>query len=214
MVESPVYVMPEPVTIEETGLQMGFLADLTLKALYYSGRATAAQLGGTLALSQPVLQEVLTFLSRDRLCEVTGSEGHGPANYRYGITGRGTERSAAAFERSAYLGPAPVPLAAYVGQVRQQSVSQVRLDVATVEGALDALVLSPETLGRIGRAIASRRPALVYGASGNGKTSAARHLGEALSGQVLIPHALEVYGHIGPLAATAGRFGGLPRARD
>ena len=196
MAEPSVHVIPEPVTIEETGLQMGFLADLTLKALYQTGRATAGQLGATLALSQPVMQEVLTFLSRDGLCEVTGSEGHALADYRYSITGRGRERTAAAFEQSAYLGRAPVPLANYVSQVSRQSVSQVRFDVETVERALDVLILSPETRRRIGRAIASGRPTLIYGASGNGKSTAARQLGAALGGQVLIPHALEVYGHI------------------
>jgi len=65
-----------------------------------------------------------------------------------------------------------------------------------VERALDGLVLNPDTRRRIGRAVASCRPTLIYGASGNGKSTAARCLGEALSGQVLIPHALEVYGHI------------------
>jgi len=110
MPEPSAHFVPEPLTVEETGLEMGFLADLTLKAFYYTGRATAGQLGAALALSQPVMQDVLTFLSRDNLCEVTGSEGHGLANYRYSITGRGMERTAAAFERSAYLGSAPVPL--------------------------------------------------------------------------------------------------------
>jgi predicted ATPase with chaperone activity len=195
-VEPAVQFLPEPVTIEETGLDMGLLADLGLKALYYTGQATAGQLASVLALSQPVMQEVLAFLIRDKLCEVTGSEGHGPTSYRYSMTVRGTERTGAALERNTYLGPAPVPLADYVRQVRRQSVSQVRFDVAAVEQALSDLVLSPETRRRIGRAIASRRPTLVYGASGNGKSTAAQRLGEALSGQVLIPHALDVYGHI------------------
>jgi len=196
MIESSTHYVPEPLTVEETGLEMGFLVDLTLKAFYYAGRATAAQLGATLALSQPVMQHVLTFLTRDSLCEVAGSEGHGPASYRYTITGKGMERTAAAFERCAYIGPAPVPLTDYVDQVRRQSVSQARLDAATVEQALRGLVLSPDTRRRIGRAIASGRPTLIYGASGNGKSTAARCLGEAISGRVLIPYALEVYGHI------------------
>ena len=196
MGEPSAHFVPEPLTVEETGLEMGFLADLTLKAFYYTGRATAGQLGAALTLSQPVMQDVLTFLTRDNQSEVTGSEGHGLANYRYSITRRGMERTAAAFERNAYLGPAPVPLADYIRQVRRQSVSQVRFDRAAVERALDGLVLSPDTQRRIGRAIASGRPTLIYGASGNGKSTAARCLGEALSGQVLIPHALEVYGHV------------------
>lgn len=196
MAERPVHVIPEPVTVEETGLDIGFLADLTLKALYFTGRATAGQLGDMLALSQPVMQEVLPFLTRDRLCEVTGSEGTGPTSYRYGITERGTDRMAAVSERNAYLGPAPVPLADYVDQVQRQSVSQARFGLAAVERALSGLVLSSETVTRLGRAVASGRPTLIYGASGNGKSTVAQCLGEALSGQILIPHALEMYGHI------------------
>jgi predicted ATPase with chaperone activity len=188
--------IPEPVTIEGTGLEIGLLTDLALKALYYTGQATAGQLGSMLGLSQPVMQEVLAFLTRDKLCEVTGSEGHGPASYRYTMTGRGTERASAAFERNTYVGLAPVCLADYVCQVRQQSVSQVRFDQATVERALAELVLSPDTRKRIGRAIASGRSTLIYGATGNGKSTVIRSLGEALSGHVLIPHAVEVYGHI------------------
>ena len=62
--------VPEPVTIAETGLDIGLVADLTLKALYYEGQATAGQLGSSLALSQPVMQEVMEFLNRGKLCEV------------------------------------------------------------------------------------------------------------------------------------------------
>jgi predicted ATPase with chaperone activity len=196
MTEPAAQFIPEPVTIEGTGLDIGLLTDLALKALYYTGQATAAQLGSMLGLSQPVMQEVLAILTRDKLCEVTGSEGHGPTSYRYRMTERGTEHTAAAFERNTYVGLAPVPLADYVCQVRQQSVSQVRFDQTTVEGALADLVLSPDTRKRIGRAIASGRSTLVYGATGNGKSTVLRSLGEALSGHMLIPHAVEVYGHI------------------
>ena len=100
--EMPAHFVPEPVTVEESGLDIGSLADLALKALYYSGQTTAGQLGATLALSQPVTQDVLAFLTRDRLCEVTGSEGHGPASYRYSMSGRGTERTAASALRAGY----------------------------------------------------------------------------------------------------------------
>jgi hypothetical protein len=195
-VESTDHFIPEPVTIAETGLDTGLLGDIVLKALYYAGQATPGQLGAMLALSQPVIQEVMHFLSRGKLCEVMGSDGRGPTSYRYRLSDTGVERTAAAFERNTYLGPAPVPLADYVNQVRRQSVSQVRFDPRGVEEALGELVLSPETRRRIGKAIASRRPTLIYGASGNGKSTAACRLGQALSGRVLVPHALDVYGHI------------------
>src|SRR3972149_9359532 len=85
---------PEPVTIGETGLDTGLLGDIVLKALYYAGQATPGQLGAMLALSQPVIQEVMHFLSRGKLCEVMGSEGRGPTSYRYRLSDTGAGRAA------------------------------------------------------------------------------------------------------------------------
>ena len=84
------------------------------------------------------------------------------------------------------------------------------------------LVMTPGTLTRVGRAIASGRPTLVYGAPGNGKSTVARCLAEAFSGRVLIPHALDVYGHIVRLfdpskhrrVEETGEGQGAPRRRD
>jgi len=65
-------------------------------------------LADPLALSLPVMQETLALLTRDGLCEIVAGEGQGPASYRYRLSGRGLERSAAAFERNSYIGQAPV----------------------------------------------------------------------------------------------------------
>jgi hypothetical protein len=107
----------------ETGLDIGLLADLALKALYYEGTTTAGQLGSLLALSQPVMQEVMEFLNRGKLCEVLGSEGHGPTSYRYSLTGSGVARAAAAFERKCTWSCAG-PYRELRNQVRQQSISR------------------------------------------------------------------------------------------
>lgn len=188
--------LAEPTYLADTGLDLGFLVELALKALYYSARPSAGDLAATLALSMPVMQEVLGFLTRDGLTEIIPGEGQGPATYRYRLTGRGLERANAAFERNAYVGPAPVPLADYVAQVKRQSVSGRSFTPKVVSAALSDLVLSEETVSRIGRAIFSGHPILIYGAPGNGKTTIAHLLGQAISGHTYIPYALEVYGHI------------------
>lgn len=188
--------LPEPASLQETGLELGLVADLSLKTLYHGGRTTAGGLAGAMALSVPVVQEVLEFLTRDGLCEVIGGEGRGFASYRYALTGRGLERSATAFERNTYVGPAPVLLADYVRQVQRQSVSKTAFSPGLVADALKRLVMSIETLTRVGRAISSGRSTLLYGPSGNGKTTIVQALGAALPGHILIPHALDVYGHI------------------
>jgi predicted ATPase with chaperone activity len=191
--ESP---LTEPMTLADTGLDLGFLSELTLKSLYYSARPSAGDLVVTLALSMPVMHEVLTFLTRDGLAEIIAGEGHGPATYRYRLTGRGLERASDAFDRNAYVGPTPVPLADYVTQVHHQSAGGRSFSPKVVATALKSLVLSEKTLTRIGRAVFSGRPTLIYGPSGNGKTTIAHLLGHAIGGRISIPYALEVYGHI------------------
>ncbi len=218
--ESP---LNEPLTLADTGLDLGFLAELALKSLYYTDRPSPGDLTANLALAMPVMQELLSVLTRDGLVEIVPGEGRGPATYLYRLTGKGLERAAAAFERNAYVGPTPVPLADYVTQVRRQSAGGRSLSPRLTASALKSLVLSAETLTRIGRAVFSGRPTLIYGPSGNGKTTIAHLLGHAIGGRIHIPYALEVYGHIVRLfdpskhrLATDGRKGeeAPPSRRD
>ena len=189
----------EPTFINDTGLDAEFLAELALKAIYYSTRPAVGELADMLGLSLPVMQELLGILTRDGLVEIVAGEGQGPATYRYRLTGKGQERAGGAFERNAYVGPAPVPLADYIAQVRRQSIGGAGFTPAVVASALNQLVLNETTLTRVGRAIYSGRPTLIHGASGNGKSTIAHLLGQAISGDVVIPYALEVYGHIARL---------------
>jgi predicted ATPase with chaperone activity len=138
----------------------------------------------------------MTLLTRDGLAETIPGEGQGPASYRYRLTSSGMVHAAAALERNAYVGPAPVPFDEYIAQVRRQSAGGSGYSRTVVSEALAQLVLSRDTLDRVGRAIYSGRPTLIHGHSGNGKTTIASLLGQAMAGDILIPHAVEVYGHI------------------
>ncbi|MGD0766574.1 MAG: ATP-binding protein [Dehalococcoidia bacterium] len=190
------FIRREPAYLNETGLDAGFVANLALKALYYRAHPSTTDLSETLALSIPVIQEVMTLLTRDGLAETIPGEGQGPASYRYSLTSSGMVHAAAALERNAYVGPAPVPFDEYIAQVRRQSAGGSGYSRTVVSEALAQLVLSRDTLDRVGRAIYSGRPTLIHGHSGNGKTTIASLLGQAMAGDILIPHAVEVYGHI------------------
>lgn len=196
VIEPSVDSRPEPATIAETGLTREFLYELALKSMYYTGTATAAELVDALGLSGSVVQEILTALSRDRLVMVLGGETARPMSYQYTITEQGIERAQAAMERTQYVGVAPVPFAAYVEQVERQRIHGLALTREQVERALSHLVLDEATRLHVGRAVASRKPTLVYGASGNGKTSIVQALGATVSGDILIPYAIEVLGHV------------------
>lgn len=183
---------PAPTSIEETGLDLGLLADLALKSLYFAGNIAGDVLSDRLALPVPVMGEVLTFLRRERLCEVTGGAGLSLTGLNYTLTSAGSERAAAAMALNGYAGAAPVPLDIYFNYVRAQSVQNVVVDRKTIERALSDLVLEQKTIDLIGQAVASKRAVLLYGGSGNGKSTAADCLRNAISGNILIPYAVEV----------------------
>jgi len=183
---------PAPLSVEETGLDAGLLVDLALKTVYFAGNPSGAQVAEKMALPLGVVQEILAFLRREHLCEVTGGSGTSPATFLYAVTGEGVSRVSQVLELSGYAGPAPVPLADYIQQVEHQSVSRQVLTPEEIESSLSHLVFSADTLDRLGRAVSSGKPTLFFGPSGNGKTAAAEGLRKAIQSDIIIPHALEV----------------------
>lgn len=188
--------VPQPQTVEETGLDFGLLLDLCIKTIYYAGRPQVRVISSQLALAFHIVQELLSFLKREQQCEVVGSAGLGEQNYQYALTSRGVEKAEEVVTRGHYVGPAPVPLQKYLEILEKQSVKRLSADRETVERALSSLVFSERTLTSIGPAVSSGKAILLYGGSGNGKSTMARAIGEMLEGQILVPHALEVSGQI------------------
>lgn len=180
-----------PTSLHQAGLDIGVLAPLGLKVLYYSSHISEREMAEQLGLSLTAVTELLKFLTREHLCEVTGGRGDTIGASRYALTGKGIERATSALSTSGYVGKAPVPFEEYVAQVRRQTVQDVTFDPAQIEAALSDLVLPKETVDSIGQALSSKRSFLMHGASGNGKTSAAIALKKAMPGQIIIPYAIE-----------------------
>jgi len=190
------HVINEPTSAADSGLDPSILIDLALKTLFYRGRMSRHELAEALKLANPVVHEVMHGLTQDSLASVLGSEGGQASNYVYTLTQKGLDRADAAFTRSGYVGPAPVPLHEYVRRIRAQSIRTVTVTREQVLHALGGLVLADETVARIGRAASSRKSTLIHGASGNGKTTVVRAIGAAIEGSMSIPYALEMMGHI------------------
>jgi predicted ATPase with chaperone activity len=188
--------LTEPASIAELCLERSLVWDLALKTLFYRGRLSRAELSAELKLSSSVMEEVMSALSYDNLATVLGASTAGPSGYVYALTDKGRERAETALARSGYVGPAPVSLDDYVAQVSEQSVGEAHVTREDLQQALGTLVLSDQTMSRLGRAAASRRSTLVHGPSGNGKSTAVRALGHAIGGTIRIPHAIDVVGHI------------------
>jgi hypothetical protein len=89
-----------------------------------------------------------------------------------------------------------VPITQYAAQLSHQRIDQHDVTPAKVEYAFSRLVLDPAVGRAIGPAIKSGRPVFLYGPSGNGKTSMAECITEAMRGGVFVPRAIIAEGEI------------------
>ena len=188
----------QPSSIEDMGIDLSMLTDLMLKTIHFSGRPSARQLADQMALSFSITDELLAFLRQDQAIEIVGSAGAGVGEqaYQYALTERGQRKADEALKRSQYVGAAPVPFDLYLDVINRQSVNNIRIERDTFLDGLSHLVLSRRVVAALGPAVNSGRSVLIYGASGNGKTSLATAIGKMMPGEVLIPYAVEVHGQI------------------
>lgn len=186
-------VLVAPLTIAETGLSPSVLVDLLAKAMFYRVRVTPQELGEQLHLTRNVIEEVLGRMREETLVEVVGPAS--ALDYYFALTARGRTLASEAFERSRYVGPAPVPFHEYLVLQAQQSVRTIKPTAAQIRQQLSGLVLRPRVVDSIGAAVVSTGTVLLYGPSGNGKSTIASAIRGMLPGTIAVPHALDVDGH-------------------
>jgi predicted ATPase with chaperone activity len=178
-----------PREARRTGIRKGLLEDLALKILYLHGELSLVEMSDLTCLSSDVVDEIFQFLRKEQLCEVRGMSG---AAHRIVASGRGKERATELLSMNQYAGPAPVSLADYVARIQMQSVTQTKISPADLERAFHQMVLNPDTVGRLGTAVASGASIFLYGPTGTGKTTIASCIPAVYNDSVWIPHAVEV----------------------
>jgi hypothetical protein len=183
-----------PTTADDSGLDFGLLSDLALKAVYADTSCTTHRAAQRLALPLGVVDTLLQHLYREHFIEIR--ETIGPQNRRYAMLDRGWERVRRLLDLNAYIGEAPVSLAAYTAMVKNQEENRPPVSHDAIRTALAGLVLPDSTVHLLGVVANSRRSLFITGAPGNGKTSIAKALHSALEGDIWIPRAIEVDGHI------------------
>lgn len=186
------YVPLVPTTISETGIPEAFLRELVLKSIWANDMPSLAGISSVTALHARVVEDLVTGLNREGLCEIdTGSAGG--VGFKYRLSDKGKVAAHEALGRSRYVGVAPVPVGAYNEVVAEQVSRYKRPPLDDIKMALRHMVLPERLIEVIGQAFFSRRALMIYGPSGNGKTDIVTSIARIVSGTVIIPYAL--YGH-------------------
>ncbi len=193
----PQLVPPRVVTIEDTGLEASFIADLILKIVYFYGVISGGRIAGVLRLPfMGVVEDIVENLKTGHAIEVQGATSPMTVGYKYALTDKGRHKVQELLARSTYAGACPVTLEDYTYMVSKQRARDAHVTRSVVEKAFSQMVLEPRVLEQLGPAINSGESIFLFGAPGNGKTSIAEIATTCLGGGVYIPHAVIVEGEI------------------
>jgi energy-coupling factor transporter ATP-binding protein EcfA2 len=185
-----------PETVEDTGLELSFIADLILKHVLFMGEFTLVDLSERIKLPIPILDAAIETLRRDHFVEVKGASEYARVTYKFTISGPGKNRATELLDICRYIGPAPVPLDDYNNMVEVQTIRNIAVSEESVRKAFSHLIVNEGLLKLLGPAVSSGRAIFVYGPTGNGKTTIAETIGKILPGTIYIPYAMIVTGQI------------------
>lgn len=183
-----------PASLADTGLEWGQIEQLIVKTLH-GGEASGLVLAERLRLPFGLLEPLVERLRAERLIEVLGSAGNGSSGYRYALTDLGRDRALQYLEMSRYVGPAPVPLEAYLAYMKALQAARGDLDRERLRNGFSHLIIADSVLEKLGPAVNAGKAVFLYGSPGNGKTVIAEGMGRTLGGDMYIPHAIDVDGH-------------------
>jgi predicted ATPase with chaperone activity len=202
-----------PDTWAETGLSLGFLANLALKIASSNPECTSERMAEEIRLPLGISENVMQHLYREKFIEIREQSGF--QRNRYTLLDRGWEKARRLLDNNGYIGPAPITLDDYsagIGWIRRNTKTA---DAANVAAAFTHLVLSGQQIETLGLVVDSGRSLFLTGPAGCGKTSTAMALHSALRGEAWVPYSLEVDGQIirvfdprvhHPVEAPAARY--------
>jgi hypothetical protein len=187
---------PPPITtLADTGLAADVIEQLLIKTLYGS-EALGMDIAERMRLPFTMLEPLIEHARAERLMEVRGANGSNAVSYRYTLTDLGRERARQFLEINQYIGPTPVPLTAYVSQMKELAANRGYMDRERLRQGFSHLVVDDQILEKLGPAVNAGKAVFLYGPPGNGKTVLAEGMGASIGGDMYIPHAIDIDGHI------------------
>jgi len=184
---------PAPKVIEDLGMGENHLMRLMLKTMYVRAMESPADLAEELKLHYTVVSQLLESAKDQKLVEIRSTKGERlQSEFNYTLSGEGRNWATDAIKTSQYIGPAPITLEEYTAQVSLQHVTNEQVGPDTLRAGMSDLVVPEALLHRLGPAINSGRPMLLYGAPGNGKTSVALDIGKIFQDIIYVPYCLQV----------------------
>jgi hypothetical protein len=185
-----------PQTVEDTGLDFSFIADLVMKHVLFMGEFGLNDIAERVKLPQNILDPVLESLRGEQFLRVRGAQLYSRQSFRFIITEQGINRANSLLDVCRYVGPAPVTLEDYRAMVDFQTVKNVMVRQEEIVKAFSGLVVGEPLLRRLGPALSSGKEIFLYGPPGNGKTTIAETIGSLFSDTIFMPYALLVRGEI------------------
>lgn len=183
----------EPATIEATGIDPTVLMTHVLVLAQVQRLETVAQIAREIRLSQAVVADLVQMAVDRALVRVVGDR---LGVTQYAVTEAGARAAQQALEQSAYVGPAPVSIEEFNELALRQRITNATVTPERVREAVAGLRVADGFVEKLGPALNSGRPVLMYGPPGNGKTSVARRFASIFDDLVFVPHAVMVGGQV------------------
>ena len=140
-----------PITLAETGLHADQVEHLLVKTLF-GGELVGLEVAERMKLPYAVLEPLVVRLRTEQLIEVRGASASSSGSYRYALTDKGRSRAVQYLAINQYTGAAPVPLAAYVAQMKELQASRGFLDRERMRRGFAHLIINDSILEKLGPA--------------------------------------------------------------
>ena len=187
----------EPHDIESTGIDGLDLMGLLLKLMYVNSLETLRQLQEAIKLPYLIVLDLVKMGTDRKLLITLGTGGQeGLADMRYMFTEEGKRWAIDNLNRSGYIGPAPIPVAAFADQVNLQKPTNEIITFEGIRKATAAFTFSDALIEQCGPALNSGRAMLLYGPPGNGKTSVARCMASVFNDVIYVPYSVIIEGQV------------------